>query len=65
MRERAERIGARMKVWSRAAAGTEVELSVPSHVAFQSSSHARRGLVRSLLRKTEAAAQIPLTEKDQ
>ncbi len=35
MRERAERIGARFKVFSRAAAGTEVELSVPGHTAFQ------------------------------
>jgi signal transduction histidine kinase len=35
MRERAEKIGARLKVFSRAAEGTEVELSVPGHVAFQ------------------------------
>jgi ligand-binding sensor domain-containing protein len=35
MRERAERIGARLEVWSRAAAGTEVALVVPNHVAFQ------------------------------
>jgi signal transduction histidine kinase len=35
MRERAERIGARLKVFSRAAEGTEVELSVPRRVAFQ------------------------------
>jgi signal transduction histidine kinase/ligand-binding sensor domain-containing protein len=34
MRERAERIGARLKLRSRASAGTEVELSVPGHVAF-------------------------------
>lgn len=34
MRERAERIGARFRVLSRASAGTEVELSVPSRVAF-------------------------------
>ena len=34
MRERAERIGARFTVWSRAGAGTEVELLVPGHVAF-------------------------------
>lgn len=34
MRERAERIGARLNVRSRAAAGTEVELSVPGHIAF-------------------------------
>jgi signal transduction histidine kinase len=36
MRERAERIGARLKVRSRAAAGTEIELSVPNHIAFDS-----------------------------
>ncbi len=34
MRERAERMGARLKVWSRAGAGTEVELSVPNDIAF-------------------------------
>jgi signal transduction histidine kinase len=34
MRERAESIGASFKVRSRAAAGTEVELIVPGHVAF-------------------------------
>ena len=34
MRERAERIGAKLHVWSSPAAGTEVELFVPSHVAF-------------------------------
>jgi signal transduction histidine kinase len=36
MRERAESIGARFRVWSRARAGTEVELSIPSHIAFES-----------------------------
>lgn len=36
MRERAESIGARLKVWSRANAGTEVELLIPSQVAFVS-----------------------------
>jgi signal transduction histidine kinase len=36
MRERAERIGARLSLWSSAAAGTEVELSIPSDLAFQS-----------------------------
>jgi nitrate/nitrite-specific signal transduction histidine kinase len=35
MRERAENIGARLKVLSRTNAGTEVELLIPSHVAFQ------------------------------
>jgi hypothetical protein len=36
MRERAERGGARLIVWSRAAARTEVELSVPNSIAFES-----------------------------
>jgi signal transduction histidine kinase/ligand-binding sensor domain-containing protein len=35
MRERAERIGARFRVLSGASAGTEVELSVPGHIAFE------------------------------
>lgn len=38
MRERAERIGGRLTVWSRAGGGTEIELIVPGHIAFQSSS---------------------------
>ena len=36
MRERAERIGARLRVLSRADAGTEMELSVPGNIAFSS-----------------------------
>ncbi len=35
MRERAEKIGAKLKVWSRIDAGTEVELIVPNYVAFK------------------------------
>lgn len=35
MRERAERINAQLHVRSRVGAGTEVELSVPAHLAFQ------------------------------
>jgi|HubBroStandDraft_6_1064221.scaffolds.fasta_scaffold00246_20 ligand-binding sensor domain-containing protein/signal transduction histidine kinase len=34
MRERAERIGGRLRVMSSASAGTEIELSVPSHIAY-------------------------------
>jgi signal transduction histidine kinase/ligand-binding sensor domain-containing protein len=41
MRERAEKVGAKLRVWSRATAGTEVELTVPGHVAFQSHASAR------------------------
>jgi len=36
IRERAERVGGRLRVWSRAAAGTVVEMSVPSSIAFES-----------------------------
>jgi signal transduction histidine kinase len=36
MRERAERIGASVKVLSRAGGGTEVELRLPSDIAFES-----------------------------
>jgi ligand-binding sensor domain-containing protein/signal transduction histidine kinase len=36
MRERAERIGARVKVMSRPGSGTEVELRVPGEIAFES-----------------------------
>jgi signal transduction histidine kinase len=35
MRERAERIGARLRVLSRVALGTEVELCVPGRIAFE------------------------------
>jgi ligand-binding sensor domain-containing protein/signal transduction histidine kinase len=42
MRERAESIGGQFHVWSSAAAGTEVVLSVPGSVAFQHESPARR-----------------------
>ncbi|HTZ96226.1 MAG TPA: histidine kinase [Terriglobales bacterium] len=38
MRERAGRIGARLRVMSRVGAGTEVELRVPGEVAFESES---------------------------
>jgi signal transduction histidine kinase len=36
VRERAQRVGATLRVWSRAAAGTEVALSVPNSIAFES-----------------------------
>lgn len=55
MRERAGRIGAKIKLWSRDAGGTEVELSVPGHVAFrfQSSDHTGRWFARLRRRKAE------------
>jgi len=42
MRERAERIGAKLHVWSGAFAGTEVVLSIPSHIAFNLQPPSRR-----------------------
>jgi signal transduction histidine kinase/ligand-binding sensor domain-containing protein len=44
MRERAERIGARLKVFASPASGTEIELAVPGHIAFQDKP--RRGLFK-------------------
>lgn len=58
MRERAERIGARLKVRSRTAAGTEVELHVPGRVAFQNhaSPFALRWLAKLRTRKASGRA---------
>jgi signal transduction histidine kinase len=42
MKERTERIGGRLRVLSRAVAGTEVELSVPGRIAFKHRSPDRR-----------------------
>jgi signal transduction histidine kinase len=63
MRERAERIGAKLQVWSRPAAGTEVELSVPSHLAFQSHSSwwARAWLSKLYSRKSETIPRASST----
>ncbi len=47
IRERAKRIGARLVFWSEAGAGTEVELAVPSRIAYAKSPVRRRfGLFR-------------------
>ncbi|HJX90517.1 MAG TPA: sensor histidine kinase, partial [Pyrinomonadaceae bacterium] len=43
MRERAEEIGASLKVWSRQGAGTEVELSIPGPIAYEVQSTPRLG----------------------
>jgi signal transduction histidine kinase len=38
MRGRADEIGAQLNLWSRVGSGTEVELSIPGHIAFQTGS---------------------------
>jgi signal transduction histidine kinase len=40
MRERTKGMGARLKVWSRERAGTEIEISVPGEIAFRDQSAA-------------------------
>ncbi|HMD48818.1 MAG TPA: ATP-binding protein, partial [Bryobacteraceae bacterium] len=50
MRERAKRIGAELRFWSAAGAGTEAELSIPSSIAYP----AARGGRFQLLRKKKA-----------
>ena len=61
MRERAERIGARLRVLSSAAGGTEVDLRVPSRVAFEShrSNRASKWFARFYVREKEASASEP------
>lgn len=65
MRERAERIQASFKVRSRLGSGTEVELSVPSRVAFQD--HSRDSklklFAKSLRRKSTAGETASDKEK--
>ena len=55
MRERAERIGGRLRVWSRTGGGTELELRVPSNIAFESypSSSASKWFTRWARRSAE------------
>ncbi len=43
VRERAKRIGARLKLWSEPGAGTEAELTVPARIAYRTV-HRRQGL---------------------
>jgi hypothetical protein len=53
IRERAKQIGARLVFWSEAAAGTEVELEIPSRIAY-ANPRARRGF--GLFRKNGEAS---------
>ena len=66
MRERAEKIGARLSVWSSATAGTEVELFVPAHIAFPSApgNGLLRWFARLYPRGTEAGLRTSTNRKD-
>jgi signal transduction histidine kinase len=61
MRERAERIGARLKVMSRIGGGTEVELRLPAEIAFESNSlnRASNWLARLYDRRAETSKREP------
>jgi signal transduction histidine kinase len=47
MRERAHRIGANLKLFSRAEAGTEVELAVPGNIAYRNPANTLRSCLAS------------------
>jgi signal transduction histidine kinase/ligand-binding sensor domain-containing protein len=51
MRERAERIGAQLDVWSRPEAGTEIELRVPAAAAYREPARGLRWLATRLAGK--------------
>jgi signal transduction histidine kinase/ligand-binding sensor domain-containing protein len=54
MRERAERIGGKLEVWTGAGAGTEIQLSVPGNIAF--GTRGAGSLFRRFRRKSKSAA---------
>jgi signal transduction histidine kinase/ligand-binding sensor domain-containing protein len=57
MRERADRIGARLQLFSSVAAGTEIDLSVPGRVAFQDQPDGGLGWLRKRVRPMSTAQQ--------
>lgn len=57
IRERAERIGARLDFWSEAGAGTEVELTVPADAAYETSPARRRSWFSGESRKLKVKSQ--------
>nr|AUN37114.1 two-component system sensor protein [uncultured bacterium] len=57
MRERAERVGAHLKVWSRPGAGTEVEFFIPGKIAYHTTSPGRRRWFSNLSLKKTATSR--------
>jgi streptogramin lyase len=56
MRERARRIGAKLEIWTASGAGTEIELSIPASIAYETSSgQAVLGLFRRRAGRREKA----------
>jgi signal transduction histidine kinase/ligand-binding sensor domain-containing protein len=65
MRERAERIGGKLKVLSMASAGTEIHLSIPSRLAFEPEFTSRENLWFSRLYSRKAAGGKTQRERKQ
>ena len=63
MRERARRIGGTLRIRSRVAAGTEVELRIPSRVAFEHEAAGRTGAWLARFRKSRDVSSMGTTEK--
>jgi signal transduction histidine kinase len=63
MRERAERIGATVNVWSRNGAGTEVELQVPANIAFQDEHGGRNNRLSRGTRRRKSTVYSETEEK--
>src|ERR1043165_2405264 len=57
MRERSQEIGGKLKVWSRAGAGTEVELTIPARIAYDLNSSDESWLKRLARRTRRQTAQ--------
>ena len=66
MRERAKRIGARLRVLTRPAAGTEVELTVPAHVSYvPGASTGASKWFSNLIPGRKQTIEKPRSERDQ
>lgn len=66
MRERAERIGVRLKLMSSPTAGTEVEICVPGHIAFESWAPERRlKFLKKLYRPKRGLERTRLGDRDE
>lgn len=58
MRERATKIGAQFRIWSRPEKGTEIELIVPGHIAFAQDKHNGTWVSQALLKLVQRGRKI-------
>lgn len=62
LKERASRIGAKLEVWSKPGAGTELDLSIPGHIAYQGARS--KGAFRSLRMRFEGKHEYRSSHPD-